>query len=316
MSKKSLIDFLAKPTAAFGLLASPFYFLRFFWFALIRRSARYLRYYPGHFASLIPDGRDMLRHREVLFNKDVDTIPGIDLRNDEQVNLLGDFTDYYAEFPFPENEDGAFRYYHGNHFYRFYDGFILYAMIRRFQPKRVTEIGSGFSSALVMDLNEREFENGLELTFIEPYPDRLNQLIREPDKVNSRIITDKIQDVGPEVFQNLKAGDMLLIDTSHVLKMGSDLSKIFFELIPRVPKGVIIHIHDIFWPFEYPEDVVLTGRLWNECYLTRAFLQFNRDFEILLFNDYLAYKHPGLLAEQFPECFASGGCSLWLRKTG
>ena len=87
-----------------------------------------------------------------------------------------------------------------------------------------------------------------------------------------------------ETFAALEGGDILFIDSTHVLKTGSDVVRLYNEIVPRLNAGVIVHIHDIFYPFEYPRDWVLEGRAWSEAYLVRVFLAFNSEYEILLFN--------------------------------
>lgn len=314
MSKSSINRFLSKPSVAFALLASPFYFVRFFWFTLIRGSARYLRYYPGHFASLIPSGREIARNQERIFNKDIDELPGIDLRHDAQLSLLKEFKDFYSDFTFPVSPSEDFRYYTDNDYFRFYDGFVLFSMLRRFQPRRVIELGSGYSSALVLDVNDRYLDNALELTFVEPYPQRLYELLADTDRTRCQIFESNVQDVSLSVFSDLSEGDMLLIDTSHVFGVGGDLHTIFNQIISNLPKGVLIHIHDIFWPFEYPKDITMTGRLWNESYIARAFLQFNSAFEIVYWNDYVGDRYADVLRENFPLCAETRGASLWIRR--
>lgn len=314
MARKSLNRFLSAPSALFGFLATPFYFLRFFWFTLVNRSSRFLRYYPGHFASLIPSGREVGGDLERVVTSDVDNLPGIDIRADNQRQLLEEFSVFYDEFPFPDEPGPECRYYANNDFFRFYDGFVLFAMMKRYTPKRIVEIGSGFSSALVLDVNEQSFDGSLNLTFVEPYPERLYELINKGDSSQCRIIESNVQEVPQSVFSELSENDFLLIDSSHVFRVGGDLNMIFNQIIPTLPKGVIVHIHDIFWPFEYPKNITLTGRLWNECYIVRAFLQFNAAFEIVFWNDYVTRKHSDFLSSRLPQCHSNPGGSLWIRR--
>jgi hypothetical protein len=116
-------------------------------------------------------------------------------------------------------------------------------------------------------------------------------------------------------FENLDENDVLFIDSSHVAKIGSDVNFLMFEVLPRLKPGVIIHLHDIFWPFEYPQSWIDEGRAWNEAYLIRAFLQFNEAFEVLLFNSYLGQRQGDLVRGIMPRFMRTTGASLWLRKT-
>jgi hypothetical protein len=132
------------------------------------------------------------------------------------------------------------------------------------------------------------------------------------------VITKKIQDTDPALFSKLEAGDFLLIDTSHVSKSGSDVNHIYFNILPYLKKGVLIHIHDIFFPFEYPEKWVVTEkRSWNEIFILRAFLAFNNSFQMLFFNDYIQKKETVWLEKHMPiflkrtNTFCGG---IWIQK--
>ncbi|NIR96429.1 MAG: class I SAM-dependent methyltransferase, partial [Gammaproteobacteria bacterium] len=206
------------------------------------------------------------------------------------------------------------RYYIDNGFFRHGSAFSLYAMLRQFQPKRVIEIGSGFTSALMLDTNDRFLDGKIEFVFIEPNPARLTSLLREDDWKRCRIIEDIVQNVPVSTFDTLGPGDMLFVDSSHVSKVGSDVNHIFFEILPTLRSGVIIHIHDIYWPFEYPEQWIAEGISWNEAYLLRAFLQYNNKFEILQFNDYLVHRFREYYQKSLSQVLEDSGSSIWLRK--
>jgi hypothetical protein len=117
------------------------------------------------------------------------------------------------------------------------------------------------------------------------------------------------------VFEELQKGDMLFIDSTHVAKPGSDVNQIYFDILPRLKRGVIIHIHDVFYPFEYPKSWILETRAWNEDYIVRAFLYNNKDFRMLLFNHFLNLHHQPLLDQLLPLTAKNSGGSLWLEKT-
>ncbi|MGQ0431989.1 MAG: class I SAM-dependent methyltransferase, partial [Microthrixaceae bacterium] len=124
-----------------------------------------------------------------------------------------------------------------------------------------------------------------------------------------------VQEVDLSVFRELEAGDILFLDTSHVSRFGSDVNDLFVRVIPSVAPGVLIHIHDIFWPFDFPLEWLEEGRAWNEAYVLRSFLQFNDSFEILLWNDWLATHHRELIAAELPRMLEAPGGSIWLRRT-
>ena len=186
-------------------------------------------------------------------------------------------------------------------------------MIRYLKPKQIIEVGSGFSSSVMLDTNQMFFNNEINLTFIEPYPERLYNLLKEEDKKNTEIIVDFVQNIDVTVFEQLNEGDILFIDSTHVIKTGSDVHFILFEILPKLKKGVYIHFHDIFYPFEYPKEWVYKGRNWNEDYFLRAFLMYNTEFEIELFSHYLHTHHKEVF-EQMPLCYKNEGGNLWIRK--
>jgi predicted O-methyltransferase YrrM len=270
---------------------------------------------PGHFYSPIPDLGYIEKHRESLFARDKTSCAGIDLAVQKQTGLVRDLASYYGEMSFPdERQDGA-RYYFNNPYFGPGSSITLYSLMRHFRPQRIVEVGSGFSSAAMLDVNDRFFDGNIQCTFVEPYPERLFSLLTERDRKRHQVRVDIAQHVPVAVFAELERNDILFIDSSHVAKVGSDVVFLLTEILPILQNGVIIHIHDIYWPFEYPEDWVLSGRAWNEAYLVKAFLQFNNSFEILLFNSYLALHHQKLMGECLPRFLPDGGSSLWLRKT-
>ena len=275
----------------------------------------FLRYAPpGHYYSCIPDMKDVLARAEVLFRRDVKACPGVDLREREQIQLLECMAGYYEEQPFREDRTGGSRYSYPNGFFGIGDAIVLYAMFRRFHPKRVVEIGSGFSSAAMLDTSERFLGGSVRFTFIEPHPDRLLDLLRPEDRAAQTIIRQPVQEVPLDVFRALEGGDVLFIDSSHVLKIGSDVQHILFNVLPALNPGVLIHFHDVHWPFEYRRDTVLKGKTWNEAYAVRAFLQFNHSFEIVYFSPFMAEFHGDLVRAALPLTVRDPGVSLWIRR--
>ena len=164
------------------------------------------------------------------------------------------------------------------------DAAVLYALVRHLKPRRFIEVGSGFSTlltALALRRNEADGAPPSEFVAIEPYPleflDGLDGL--------TKLIVQPVQEVPLSLFDDLGEGDVLFIDSSHVLKIGSDVQYLFLEVLPRLRKGVIVHVHDIFLPWEYPQEWVMREeRFWNEAYLLQAFLTDNRRVEVLLMN--------------------------------
>lgn len=311
----SLITAIKKKHWLYAALILPFYFARFCYQTIKTHGYWFLRYYPGHYGSTIPSSAEIKAKSDALFRKQSPDRMGIDLNDARQIELVKKINSYYADFPFTPHPEPANRYYYRNPMFGFNDGLTLYAFLRHFRPQKIIEIGSGFSSALMLDTSERYMNDSIDFTFIEPYPDRLKSLIRSDDSRKCCIIAAKVQDVSPEVFHVLGHNDFLIIDSSHVVKIGSDLSQIIFSILPQLNPGVLIHLHDVWWPFEYPKSMIMEGRIWNEIYFIRAFLQYNRVFQVLWFGSYMEKEHRELFDEKMTNCFKDNGKSLWLQKT-
>jgi predicted O-methyltransferase YrrM len=266
---------------------------------------------PGHYYSPLPD------HNEVLsFESDPIEIPGIDLNEDAQLELVEVFANYYRDFPFPSRPGESrenMRYYYTNGWFDGADAVTLYSILRHYRPSSVIEIGSGFSSAAMLDINDMFLDKNTRFTFIEPNPQRLFSLFNYEDRDKHVVLQRQVQDIPLEVFQALSSNEVLFVDSSHVAKIGSDVTHIFFNILPKLKPGVIVHFHDIFWPFEYPKKWVLNGRAWNEAYFLRCFLHFNATFEIIYFNSFLARRHADVLREEMPLGLHRPS-SLWLTK--
>jgi len=267
---------------------------------------------PGHFYSPVLNVEEILKRKEKIFKNTEIVLPGIELNIKEQLELL-DFFSRLKEIPFTPKGIEQFRYYYENKYFTYSDGFFLKSFLLYFRPKRIIEVGSGFSSALMVDLNENEFSRSIDITLIEPFPEnRLNKLIRESDKVT--IIKEFVQDLDLNIFKELGENDILFIDSSHVFKTGSDLNFLFFEVFPILSRGVIVHIHDIFYPFEYPIEWVLEKRSWNEIYFLRAFLIHNPEFKILIFNSFLGKFFEKEMLTSSNLLTKESGSSLWIQK--
>jgi hypothetical protein len=164
-----------------------------------------------------------------------------------------------------------------------------------------------------MDVNEMFFNNSIDLNFIEPYPERLYSLIAEKDRPFMTVVEKPVQDVDLSLFGKLEKGDILFIDSSHVSKCASDVNFILFEVLPVIKSGVLIHFHDIFYPFEYPKNYVYNGWNWNEDYVLRAFLMHNNAFSIKFFSNYLHSLHKDSFSAM-PLSYLNTGSNFWIEK--
>jgi len=267
---------------------------------------------PGGFYSPIPSMDDIKK-----YNLNVplpETLPGIDLNSSEQLNLLDSFETFYRELPFTDKKSEGLRYYYKNDAYSYSDAIFLYCMIRHLKPQKLIEVGSGFSSCVTLDTNEKFMGNSINCIFIEPYPKLLESLLKENDKKVVTIHKKRLQEIPIEVFEELNKNDILFIDSTHVAKFNSDVNYVFHEILPALAHGVYIHFHDIFYPFEYPQEWLLEGRAWNEQYVLRAFLEYNKDFKIVLFNTYLEFMYEAKIKNRFPLLYENTGGSIWIKK--
>ncbi len=268
---------------------------------------------PGHFYSPIPDIADIKAREAEIFENIPRQLPGIDHREAEQLSLFKQFAAYFQEADFPAHKEARCRYYHQNQWYPYGDAMWLHCMIRHRRPKRIIEVGSGFSSCVILDANERFFNNSIACTFIEPNPSRLLEVVHPEDRAQMDLIQKPLQSVPTACFEQLQKDDILFIDSTHVSKIGSDVNYLFFDVLPSLGSGVAVHIHDVWYPFEYPKPWVLEGRAWNEAYLLRAFLQYNSAFRILFFPSLLYQFHADLIRQEAPLAASHGG-SIWIEK--
>ena len=257
---------------------------------------------------------EQIQRREAEVFRAVSAIPGVDLHVAAQLSLLDDLSLFYAEMPFSEEKTEGLHFYFANEMYSYTDAITLYGMIRHLRPKKIVEIGSGFSSCVMLDTNALFFENAINCTFIEPEPKQLLSLLGSTKTDGLGLLRSPVQEIDPGIFSELGGNDILFVDSSHVVKTGSDVDYVMKNVLPSLQAGVWIHFHDIFFPFEYPREWIYQGRSWNELYFVRAFLQYNHVFSIRFFSDYLAQFHRDRLVDRMPLCGRNTGGNLWLRK--
>jgi hypothetical protein len=273
-----------------------------------------VRFPPGSYYSPQPDtrqlGEDAWRAR--LWPPDPPETPGIDWRADEQLALLRELGGHerleLAEGP----SDDPLEYVTSNEhngMFKALDAWLLEGMLRLLEPRRLIEVGSGFSSLLAARVNRECLGGRIRYTAIEPHPrDFLEAGVPGIDELRE----ERVQDTPLDVFRELDAGDVLFIDTSHAVKTGGDVPWIYNRVLPELRAGVVVHLHDVFLPFDYPADWVLEGWGWNEQYLVQAFLMHNTSYRVRLANHMLYVRHRDDLARLYPRGLDGG--SLWLEK--
>lgn len=282
------------------------------WKNLRAVTAAPIAYPPGHFYSPITHPAEMAQRYRDPREGAPHSLPGIELDRQGHIDLWRGWAPFLADTR-PGEGQGC-RYTPSNDQYGPGDALAQACVLRQFRPRQIIEVGSGYSSAAALDTIDAHLGGATRCTFIDPYPKRLNSILRGDDRTRHTIIEKPIQDVDPDIVTSLEANDILFIDSTHIVKTQSDVVFDLFELLPRVRKGVLVHFHDMFWPFEYPSQWVLDMNLsWNELYAIRAFLNWNSAFEIVFFNDYLWTTARADVDALAPGLRSLGG-GLWLRR--
>lgn len=272
---------------------------------------------PVHYYSPIPDTR-LLRRNGSIFDRKSDLL-GIEMNDEKQIELVkkiaATFRDEYTSIPV-ESTGNPTVYYLSNGSFGFVSGQMHYCIVRHFKPKNVIEIGSGHSTLITLKAiraNDSESGSVTKFTAIEPYPENFLSHLTDG---NFTLVKSKVEDVDIGMFSELGGNDILFIDSSHVSRIGSDVNFEMMEILPRLATGVIVHIHDIQFPFDYFRSYILDEHhFWNEQYLVQAFLMYNDSFEVLWCASYMASNHADLLAEHFPHYDPSRiPTSLYIRR--
>ena len=247
-----------------------------------------------HYYEPLPDFRSitaeqLTRRREY---------PGIDFKWDDQLTLLNELTAYHDDL-------STLEFNFDNGFFNGFDAAVYYSLVRHLKPQNIIEIGGGYSTQLAAKALR---VNGIgRLTCIEPNPERLNGAGQSVELIQKRV-----EEIDIAFFSRLNANDILFIDSSHTVKFGSDVCYEFLEILPRLAPGVWVHVHDIFFPHDYPAEWLLDRRMaLNEQYLLEAFLSFNKQFQITLANYWLCLDHSDQTARLWSN---TGASSLWMKR--
>jgi len=286
-------------------------------FSLWERSGFHIT--PVHFYQPIPNTQTL---PETLWERPSKLV-GIDMNDSVQLDLLRNhfakFRHEFEQWPTKPTGDSG-RFYLRKSPFGGTDALAAYCMFRHFQPRLIIEVGGGFSSLVAAEAIAKNKDSAL--ICIEPFPP---DFLRAGFPGLRSLIEKKVEDMDVEFFSQLESGDILFIDSSHTVKIGGDVNFLFLEVLPHLKPGVIVHVHDIFLPFDYRRDwVVDEFRFWSEQYLLQAFLTFNSEFEVLMANRYLAHRYLEDLKAAFPSlanlkatCPSSvewGGGSFWIRR--
>ena len=253
---------------------------------------------PNHFYWPVPDLYELEKNEWITFAQP----PGCDFRLGDQVNLAREFARrYMSEFRF-DSIPTVDSYHYGNGYFESCDAEVAYCMVRHWKPLRIIEIGSGYSTRIVAAALQANLEqDGVagELITVDPNPERLpkNGLGKFV-----QVITEPVQRLDSKLFSQLQSDDILFIDSSHVVSVGSDVVREYLQILPSLNPGVLAHVHDIFLPCDYPRELVLENFwFWSEQYPPQAFLSFNREFEVPWAASAMQEYNSNTLEICFPE---------------
>ena len=269
-----------------------------------------------HFYSPVPDIKELDRRK--IWEK-ISPLRGVRMQAESQILLLSEMARRFS----PEcnwSRHGAadsHEYYFDNNCFSFQCASLLHYMVRYFQPRRIIEAGSGHSSRVIngaLARNKAEGAPACQYHIIDPFPADSTKTLPYLTKIDAV----KVEEIPESMFSELESGDILFIDSGHVVKIGADVNFLVLDILPLLKPGVVIHFHDIAMPREYSRTYYTNPAfrmLWTESYLLQAFLAFNHEFEVLGSVSYLATHHPESLKKIFPGDPGVGGSqSIWLRR--
>jgi predicted O-methyltransferase YrrM len=269
-----------------------------------------------HYFSPVPNTRKLARRRfrKLVWPDEPHPTPGIDWRDEAQIELCGAIA-RQEPMAFPQEASGEpSEYFKDNDLYSPLDAWVLQALLRHFEPSRVVEIGAGYSTLVTARVNRDFHGSSMRFTSIDPYP---APFVAAGVPGLSELRAEDVLETPLELFEALAAGDVLFIDTSHTVKTGGEVPWIYNQILPRLKAGVLVHLHDVFLPGDYPPEWVLQGRAWNELYLAQSFLVFNNGYELVFGVQWMLQHHRDLVDEAFPEVAGENGLlgsSLWIRR--
>lgn len=266
-------------------------------------------YSPLNRLQFLEENEDLWNSRSVPLD--------IDWRVDHQLDVAREVSQYIVELTdIPDHADSGSDFYWQNNFWNSADAIVQYGLLRSRKPAKLIEVGCGFSSllaarALRKNLAENS-ERTTEVTLVEPYP-RHELLEKLPP--DWRRVETILQRCPLEWFERLGPGDVLFYDGSHCCHTASDVNWFFFQVLPRVREGVLIHIHDIFFPKDYPRQWLLERlQSWNEQFVLQAFLMHNSAYRIEIANAFIAHQREAEIRELYGSIQPFWGASFWMMK--
>ncbi|GMV78107.1 MAG: hypothetical protein AMXMBFR79_12400 [Chitinophagaceae bacterium] len=243
-------------------------------------------------------------------------LKGINFNIEEQLSLLSKFNYNEELLKFPIEKVKELEFYYNNNSYESGDAEYLYNIVRHFKPKRIIEIGSGYSTLIVrnaIDANKLDLSNyQCNHICIEPF--------EQPwlEKLKIELIREKVENIDISFFKQLDKNDILFIDSSHIIRPQGDVLFEYLELLPTLNSGVLVHVHDIFSPKDYLNEWIFERHLmWNEQYLLEAFLSCNNEFKVIAALNFLNHNHKEKITEKCPvlatQSYREPG-AFWIQK--
>ena len=248
---------------------------------------------PYHFGASTPNINELIATKHIWAKKS--EMPGLNTNMQTQISNLTRIC-----LPYQKEYDGNKIYLEGvknksGPGFGYIEAQALHAMMRYLKPQRVIEVGSGISTHCIIEAIKLN-ESKSSITCIEPYP---YEWLESSTEIN--LISKPVQMVPLQVFNELDENDFLFIDSSHAVKSGGDVNYLVLEVLPRLKKGVVIHFHDIFFPYDYQRDLLDTLVFSSEASLLQAFLINNTKAEIIFCLSQLHYDYKEVLLGIFPD---------------
>jgi len=234
----------------------------------------------------------------------IDPKTGVDLREGEQLEHLKEICKFANGAPWGSEKREGLRYFYQNGWYGYADAMTLFGMLMSQPPKRIIEVGSGFSTKLMVDINEQFYADSISITVIS------GGVPVGEEKVT--VLKQKVQTVSPDVFAELEEGDLVLIDGSHKLGWGGDVEYMYWKILPSLRKGVLVHVHDIWYPFKYYQW--MAEQSWDEALVIKALIQYSESFEIVFWSHYAYDKWAAAIKDDMPHIGNNLGAQIWLRR--
>ena len=316
---------IIKITPLIDILFSPITFLSTMWLLIIRRlglsrmalsntifnNIGLLPIHNHYYNPLINPNKHNLKSL-----RDERIIGGLDININKQKEIIVSFNDVDELLQFPIKKSNSNDFYYHNNSFESGDSEYLYNIIRKFKPNKIIEVGSGFSTKMMLNsINKNKDEDSnynCELTCIEPFE------YKQLEGLPITLLKEKVESLDIKIFKKLKNNDILFIDSSHIIRPQGDVLFEIHRILPELNPGVLIHFHDIFTPRDYPDDWIYKEHLlWNEQYFLETFLSFNDRFEVIGSLNYLKHNYWELLSSKCPilskEKNREPG-SFWIRK--